>query len=119
MATQVITRITDDLDGSAQAREVTFALDGVGYRIDLAAGNEDALRQVFGPYIAAGVQVIDASPGRAARAQERSSTLPPHLDNPAGRRRVRDWAKGRGRECPLRGRVPTAVVREFLAATGG
>lgn len=45
MAKKVIITLIDDLDGESEAAEtVEFALDGVGYEIDLTADNAERLR---------------------------------------------------------------------------
>src|SRR5690242_15954293 len=51
MARTVITQITDDLDGSPNAKEVAFSYDGVDYVIDLAKKNRAAFAQALKPYV--------------------------------------------------------------------
>ena len=53
MAQQVITKYTDDLDGSDAAGSVEFALDGRAYEIDLNDQNAARLRDVLAPFVAA------------------------------------------------------------------
>ena len=45
MAKQVITLLTDDLDGGEADRTVEFGLDGVNYTIDLSEKNAGKLRK--------------------------------------------------------------------------
>jgi nucleoid-associated protein Lsr2 len=52
MAKQTTVTVTDDLDGSANAKEVTFSLDGESWTIDLSAKNRNALEKALKPYIA-------------------------------------------------------------------
>jgi Lsr2 len=54
MAKQVVTVLTDDLDGAAADRTVEFGLDGVNYTIDLSDKNAGKLRKALDPYITAG-----------------------------------------------------------------
>ncbi len=43
MVKQTIVTVTDDLDGFANAKEVTFSLNGESWSIDLSAKNRTAL----------------------------------------------------------------------------
>src|SRR3954463_2361265 len=52
MAKQTTVTVTDDLDGSANATEVTFSLNGESWTIDLSAKNRNALEKALKPYIA-------------------------------------------------------------------
>lgn len=54
MATRVITNVFDDLDGTAGATTVYFALEGTDYAIDLTEANHVALREALTPYVEAG-----------------------------------------------------------------
>jgi hypothetical protein len=72
MAKQVITLLTDDLDGSEADRTVEFGLDGANCTIDLSDKNAGKLRKALQPYIAAGSRVgrgaVDRRGGRPGRA---------------------------------------------------
>ena len=86
MAKQVITVLTDDLDGSDADRTVEFGLDGVTYTIDLSDKNAGKLRKALEPYVAAahrmgrgpaggrgGVRTRTvADPGRSSRDQNQA-----------------------------------------------
>ena len=52
MAKQPTVTITDDLDGSATAKEASFNLDGRTWTIDLSAKNRAALEKALKPDIA-------------------------------------------------------------------
>ena len=56
MARQTTVTVTDDLDGSANAQEVSFSLDGIAWTIDLSAKNRAALQKALKPYIAKATQ---------------------------------------------------------------
>ena len=43
--------VTDDLDGSANAKEVTFGWDGIWWSIDLSVKNRGSLEQALKPYL--------------------------------------------------------------------
>ncbi|WP_425465871.1 Lsr2 dimerization domain-containing protein [Nocardia bhagyanarayanae] len=48
MARKVVVTVVDDFDGHSPAVEmVSFALDGVGYEIDLSEQNAARLRELF------------------------------------------------------------------------
>ena len=66
MAKQVITLLTDDLDGGEADRTVEFGLDGVNYTIDLSEKNAAKLREVFEPYLHAGSRVAAPRNGSSA-----------------------------------------------------
>jgi hypothetical protein len=61
MARQIITVLTDDLDGGDADRTVEFGLDGVSYTIDLSEKNAGKLRKSLEPYLA-----VAAKAGRRA-----------------------------------------------------
>ncbi|MGC4174425.1 histone-like nucleoid-structuring protein Lsr2 [Demequina sp.] len=103
MAQKVQVVLVDDVDGGEAAETVSFSLDGVGYEIDLSEANASALRDAFGPWIAAGRRVS----GRrsAGRGRGRGSS-------DAGK--IREWAKENGYKVSERGRV-SAEIREAYA----
>lgn len=49
--------ITDDIDGSADAKPYTFAFNGTTYEIDLAPANRDSLIRALQPFIDNGRRV--------------------------------------------------------------
>jgi Lsr2 len=111
MAKQVITLLTDDLDGSEADRSVEFGLDGVTYTIDLSDKNAGKLRKALDPYLAVaaragrgGVDVRSrrgaAAPGRVGREQKKA---------------IHEWAGKNGYEVSERGRIPSTVVAAFHA----
>jgi len=67
MAKETITRLTDDLDGSGATTTVRFSWEGVGYEIDLSAGNAQSFQAAVEPYLMAGRRVsrtVKRSPRR-------------------------------------------------------
>jgi hypothetical protein len=112
MATETITRLIDDLDGSAAERTVTFAWDGRTYEIDLSKKNVVALEKIMKPYLAA-ARSARATPTRSAGRGRPAATG-------AQRRRdlqtIREWARANGHEVSDRGRVSAAVIEAYKAA---
>ncbi len=106
MATQTTVSVTDDLDGSPNAKAVSFSLDGSSWTIDLSARNRSALEKALKPYIAKATKQ-----GRRARrpAVKRGSSRGDLAD-------VRAWAKSNGRTVSDRGRISAEVQRAFDAA---
>ncbi|HVU72652.1 MAG TPA: Lsr2 family protein [Mycobacteriales bacterium] len=107
---EVIEHLTDDLDGSAAAETIRFSIDGRGYVIDLNKKNAAALRKALDPYRAA------ARRDSAAR----SSRRPGSAARPGGSvdaKAVRAWAKANRVKVPARGRIPSAVLEKYNAAS--
>src|SRR5919112_5597336 len=105
MARQVITVLTDDLDGSDADRTVEFGLDGVTYTIDLSEKNAGKLRKALEPYIAVGHRVGRGPAG--GRGGLRTRTVA--VSGRSGREQnqaVRAWAAQNGYEVSERGRIP-------------
>ena len=108
MAKQVITLLTDDLDGGEADRTVEFGLDGVNYTIDLSEKNAGKLRKALDPYLAAATRVgrsgesrarrLPASTGRASRDQNQA---------------IREWASKNGYDVSERGRIPSSIVEAY------
>jgi hypothetical protein len=111
MAKTTIIQITDDLDGSRDAQEVTFSFQGADYTIDLSKKNLAAFEKALKPYVDAATRVSTGSarPRRAAKSGSRGQNLAA----------VREWAKGAGIKVPDRGRLPKSVLDQYEAAQGG
>src|SRR3954467_9153108 len=78
MAKQVITLLTDDLDGGEADRTVEFGLDGVNYTIDLSEKNAGKLRKALDPFLGAATRVgrsggVAPAARRAAASTRRAS----------------------------------------------
>src|ERR1700709_1536888 len=110
MAKTVTTHVSDDIDGSPDAETVTFGFQGVAYSIDLAQKNLDKLTKALTPFIehatrqrGATLSVVGGKPGKAKaeRGYEISD--------------LREWAGKNKIEVPQRGRIPAAVVQQYLA----
>lgn len=145
MAKQVITLLTDDLDGGEADRTIEFALDGVAYTIELSEKNIGLLRKALDPYLDAGRRVGRATYqpfpstrrlGRSGPATRRSrhnpeSSSPPQSRTsapaavtprqaavPTGRQlnqAIRRWAAENDIPLAARGRIPRTVVEQYHA----
>lgn len=111
MAQRVNVVLEDDIDGTDADETVTFALDGVNYEIDLAAGNADKLREALSLYIGHG-RKVSGRRRSSAGSTKRSSTTGGSGPSAA---EIRAWARENGYDVPERGRV-SADVREAYAA---
>ena len=111
MAKQVITVLTDDLDGSDADRTVEFGLDGVTYTIDLSDKNAGKLRKALEPYIAAGHRAGRGPVG--GRGGLRTRTVAQGRTSRDQNQAVRGWAAQNGYEVSERGRIPASVVQAF------
>jgi hypothetical protein len=105
MATQRITFLEDDIDGSEAKETVTFAVDGVSYEIDLNDSHAAEIRAALRPYIDAG-RKTSTGPGRARAKRPNARHSIAH---------VRAWAKEQGLAVSDRGRIQTDVVRKYEA----
>ena len=110
MAKTTIIQITDDLDGSRDATEVSFSFRGADYTIDLSKRNLAAFEKALKPYVDAATKVPkgSATPRRPAKSASRGQNLAA----------VREWAKSAGIKVPDRGRLPKKVLDQYEAAKG-
>lgn len=110
MAKQTMVTITDDLDASANAKEVSFSLNDRTWTIDLSAKNRAALEKALKPYIArATEQGRRNRRGKATRSASRSKSRA----DPAA---VREWAKGNGHQVGDRDRISADAQEAYEAA---
>lgn len=114
MARTTITQITDDLDGSKDAQEVSFSFQGTDYTIDLSKKNQAAFEKALKPYLDAATKTSKRSSGGSARRGRTSTTRKNGPDLAA----VREWAKSKGIEVSDRGRVSRSVLEQYSAENG-
>ena len=106
MARQIITVLTDDLDGGDADRTIEFGFDGVTYTIDLSEKNATKLRKALDPYLAVAT--------KAGRTNGRRSTAPvSRATNRETNQAIREWAVKNGWEVSERGRIPASVVEAY------
>ena len=104
MATQTMTKLVDDLDGTTADRTVTLSLDGVAIEIDLSKKNIAVLDSALKPYFEAGRRVRATRSGGRRTAAKRAATPD-----------VREWARANGHDISDRGRIPVAVIEAYEA----
>src|SRR3954467_5769557 len=112
MAKQVITVLTDDLDGGDADRTIEFGLDGVNYTIDLSEKNAGKLRKALDPYLAVASRVGRA--GGSGRIASRVAAAPSRANRDQNQA-IREWAAKNGYEVSERGRIPGSIVEAFHA----
>ncbi|PKI89872.1 hypothetical protein CW368_11955 [Actinomycetales bacterium SN12] len=118
MARRIIHQLVDDIDGAVlevgAGEQVSFALDGRAYEIDLSETNAQALRDALQPWIEAGrpVSAGGSQAGRGRRGPQGASGSGAKRDLAA----VRSWARENGHEVSDRGRVPASVLEAYDAA---
>jgi hypothetical protein len=144
VAQKVVTRLVDDLDGTqaGNIETVTFALDGVSYRIDLSSEHAAELRNTLAEFVTvarrAGGRI---QRGRAGRTPHPAGSQAPrnvgHGSNGAGTagrssvedssgvgrpgrteqtRAIREWARANGYQVSERGRIAGHIIEAFEAA---
>jgi hypothetical protein len=111
MAKQVITVLTDDLDGGDADRTIQFGLDGMNYTIDLSEKNAGKLRKALDPYLEVAVRV--GRTGGNGRIAARPAVSP--RSNRDQNQAIREWAAKNGYEVSERGRIPSSIVDAFHA----
>jgi Lsr2 len=112
VAKQIITNIIDDLDGSEANETVSFALDGMGFSVDLNLKNAKALRDFLEKYMEAGTRTGRVEGKHAQIHGYRPTTLQTTL-NREQNQKIRAWAENNGWELSDRGRIPQVVVDAF------
>jgi hypothetical protein len=110
MAKQVITLLTDDLDGGEADRTVEFGLDGVNYTIDLSEKNTAKLRKALDPYLSVATRVGRSGVSPLARRSPAPSTGRASRDQ---NQAIREWATKNGYEVSERGRIPSSIVEAY------
>jgi hypothetical protein len=104
MVTKKSVIISDDLDGSGNAKTVTFGLNGTDYEIDLAPKNLAKLEKALAPYIDAGRRI-------SARSRRPVARHANGHDNAA----IRSWAKSNGLKVSERGRISSDIIGQYEA----
>jgi hypothetical protein len=113
MARQVIEKLIDDLDGDEAAETVNFGLDGAAYEIDLSKKNAAAFRKALDRYVKAARR--GSASGRPAR-RKAAPTKAAKAARDYDISQLREWAGANDIAVPSRGRIPQAVVEQYLAA---
>lgn len=103
MAQKVHVVLIDDIDGGDADETVRFALDGVGYEIDLSASNAARLRHAMAEFV-----------GHARKTQSRGGRRGRGTHSRSAE--IRTWARDQGLQVNERGRIPADLAAKFEAA---
>lgn len=117
MAKQIITKITDDIDGGDADETVQFAVDGVSYEIDLSAKNAAKLREFMSAYQEAGTRLGRVLNASGPQLRSYRSASPQTAVSRAENQRIRAWAVENGYELADRGRIPQHIVDAYNSNT--
>ena len=116
VARQTTVTVTDDLDGSANAKEVSFSLDGTSWTIDLNTKNRAALAKALAPYIAKATQ----QPQQTRRGRTGTTAKGPRRTSSRRARgdlgEIRTWANSNGYAVSNRGRISSEVQQAYDSA---
>ncbi|RSN58863.1 nucleoid-associated protein Lsr2 [Amycolatopsis sp. WAC 04182] len=120
MAEKITATLVCDIDGTPDAEQVPFALDGVDYEIDLSNERASDLRGYLSTYVAKARRVggrkirKDARPALSATQPDRPAYVrkPSNPENP----KIRAWAAENGYNLGTRGAIPTTVQFEYEQA---
>ena len=112
MATQTVTSLVDDIDGSTEGVVTcAFGLGDSQFEIDLNASHREELEAVLAKFLEA-ARPAEGTPARRSRQKtkrvERSDREHTQV--------IRQWAKDNGYEVSERGRIAKSVVEAFEAA---
>ena len=110
MAKKIIVQLVDDLDGSAAAETVTFALDGVSFEIDLSEENAAALRADLAKWVSSATRTGGRRSARSSASRSAAGS--------SEAARVRAWARAQGIEVSERGRVPAELKERYARESG-
>lgn len=108
---EVVVTLIDDLDGSSEAKTISFGLDGQVYEMELGEKNEAKLRKFLAPYIESARTKGRRSGANGAQKGGKANSRSKSPD-PA---KVREWAAGQGIEVAGRGRIPKEIVDQYKA----
>jgi hypothetical protein len=112
VAQKTVVELVDDLDGGEADETVTFALDGVDFRIDLSAENANRLRDTLAEYVENARRTSGRKAGKVGKASTRGSNGKP--DTQA----IREWARSQGETVAERGRISQDLLVRFQEAHG-
>jgi hypothetical protein len=109
VAQKTVVELVDDLDGGEADETVTFALDGVDFRIDLSRDNANRLRDTLAEYV-----------GHARRlgGRKKGVTLPGARNGQTDTQAIREWARRQGETVAERGRISHDLIMRFQEAHG-
>lgn len=113
MARVVEVRNVDDVDGGPADETVNYSIDGIEYEIDLSESNAEQFRAAFAPWIESSRRAPNRRGGRrTATTKHLHGGKTSNVDPTA----VREWARKSGIEVSTKGRIPTTLIEQYLAA---
>lgn len=113
MAKRTTVLAHDDTDGSEAAEQVSFALDGVSFEIDLSERNAGQLREVLAPFVQAARRVGGRRRIGSKKAHITGATLEGVREYRQRHQDMRAWARRNGWNISDRGRLPAAVLEAY------
>ena len=126
MARTMTTIYTCDMahDGepvSKDVEELTFALDGTSYGIDLCPDHAAEMRDAFAPFVGSAQKTGRGSAGgggprRAARSSSGSGRASSGGSDREEVQKIREWAREHGHKVSERGRLSSSVLEAYRAA---
>ncbi|MDX1889335.1 Lsr2 family protein [Mycolicibacterium sp. 050158] len=105
MARRTVVEWIDDIDGTAAAETMTFAIDGMHYEIDLSTKNAAKFRGVMARWIEASRR----SSQRRSRGESAGVDL-------AEATKARQWAIENGLDVGPRGRLPSDILEAYRSS---
>ena len=106
--------LVDDLDGSEGAETVRLGWDGEWRELELSKRNLASLSRALDKYSTVARPV--ATDGQARRRRRPSAAGSRSAKARRDPKVIRAWATENGIEVPARGRIPSAVERQFNEA---
>lgn len=106
MGQRVKVELYDDIEDGDATNTVAFGWDGKSYEIDLNDKNYQAFKKAVQKYVEHARVVRTAKPGRRLHAVQTAPDA----------KAVRAWAQSQGIEVNRLGKVPQAIVDQFVAA---
>jgi hypothetical protein len=120
VATEIVTMLRDDIDGSTAERTVAFVWGGAGYEIDLSKKNLAEFEAILAPYLTAARRVGGRATSLRGRGASRSGARGRSSANGAAGAgidlgAVRSWAEANGHAVAARGRISATVLDAYAA----
>ncbi|WP_420121135.1 histone-like nucleoid-structuring protein Lsr2 [Nakamurella sp.] len=113
MATQTVTTLVDDIDGSTDdVVTCAFGLGNFQFEIDLNAEHREELESVLAKFLESARPV--GAPVHSRRSRQTAKRV--GRSDREQTQAVRQWAKENGYEVSERGRISNTVVDAFEAA---
>jgi hypothetical protein len=121
VATQIIKKLLDDLDGGDADETIQFAFEGSAYTIDLNAKHAKEFKEFMAKYQEAGTRLGRAvQPPVPGPVRQTFSAAKPAASLSSDREQnkaIREWALKNGYELADRGRIPQSIQDAFQSNT--